>query len=179
MEFTPLLFSLLNQDGFARLTDIPHLRPLTCPARATNDKYKLKPNNYEQGVSSKTEAHQTLERHSSHPRHGSDSDYPTAHRNPILQWSQGAALGKVLNSKTNIMTTAINIITILLGVITSLDIITFVLQSTGSANNLTYYICRPLWGLLEISMFKGLLVRIIEIVVATFCINHLVTYYLS
>ena len=77
------------------------------------------------------------------------------------------------------MITTINIITIILGVITSLDIITFVLQSVGRANNLTYYICRPLWGLLEQSMFKGLLVRIIEIVIATFCINHLITYCLS
>lgn len=72
------------------------------------------------------------------------------------------------------MTTTMNIVTAIFGVITSIDIITFILQSAGRANNLTYYICRPLWGLLELSMFRGLLVRIAETVVATSSFNHLI-----
>ena len=40
----------------------------------------------------------------------------------------------------------------IIGVISALDIITFILRSAGRANNLTYYICRPLWGFLELSM---------------------------
>lgn len=62
----------------------------------------------------------------------------------------------------------------IVGMVTSLDVITFLLQSTGRANNLTYYICRPLWGVVELSMFKGLLSRVLEIVVATYGINHLI-----
>lgn len=67
----------------------------------------------------------------------------------------------------------------IIGVISALDIITFILQSAGRANNLTYYICRPLWGILELSMFKGLLVRIIEVIIATFCIHQLIINFIQ
>lgn len=73
----------------------------------------------------------------------------------------------------------ISIILSIIGVISALDIITFILQSAGRANNLTYYICRPLWGLLELSMFKGLLGRIIEVNIATFCIHHLIINFIQ
>ena len=73
----------------------------------------------------------------------------------------------------------ISIILSIMGVIAALDIITFVLQSAGRANNLTYYICRPLWGILELLMIKGLLGRIIEVIIATFCINHLITNFIQ
>lgn len=73
----------------------------------------------------------------------------------------------------------ISIILSIIGVISALDIITFTLQSAGRANNLTYYICRPLWGILELSMFNGLLVRIIEVIIATFCIHHLIINFIQ
>lgn len=65
----------------------------------------------------------------------------------------------------------------IIGVISALDIITFILRSAGRANNLTY--CRPLWGFLELSMFKGLLGRIIEVIIATFCIHHLIINFIQ
>lgn len=73
----------------------------------------------------------------------------------------------------------VSIILSIIGVISALDIITFILQSAGRANNLTYYICRPLWGLLELSMFKGLLGRIIEVIIATFYIHHLIINFIQ
>lgn len=41
----------------------------------------------------KPKPHQTYKRHRPHTRNGCDSDNPVAHRQPLLQWSQGTVGG--------------------------------------------------------------------------------------
>lgn len=62
---------------------------------------------------------------------------------------------------------------LVLGVICLIDIIAFIFQAMGCASNLTYYICRPFGGLFGdgVSMFLGLVIRIVEVAVGAVCIG--------
>ena len=60
------------------------------------------------------------------------------------------------------------ILSIIIGIIILLDVLTFLVKATGNASNFMWYLCRPLWGILgngvyqNISMFIGLLIRLAE-----------------
>ena len=63
---------------------------------------------------------------------------------PILLYHPASIKGKgivVLNvNKENIMT----IISIIIGIIILLDVLTFLVKATGNASNFMWYLCRPL-----------------------------------
>ena len=57
------------------------------------------------------------------------------------------------------------IIAIIITIIFVLDTLTFIVLSFGNGSNFTYYICRPLWGLISgssISMAIGFMMRLAE-----------------
>lgn len=68
----------------------------------------------------------------------------------------------------------------ILGFIILADVLTFIMQCVGCASNLTYYICRPFWGMFgdSISMFMGLLIRLAETGLTVFCIDSLIRHLL-
>ena len=71
------------------------------------------------------------------------------------------------------------ILSIIIGIIILLDVLTFLVKATGNASNFMWYLCRPLWGILgngvyqNISMFIGLLIRLAEAVVLTHIVENL------
>ena len=61
--------------------------------------------------------------------------------------------------------TVLEIFCLVIAIIFVLDLLTFILQSLHSASNFTYYICRPLWGLISgksIGMVFGFIIRLVE-----------------
>lgn len=70
-------------------------------------------------------------------------------------------------------------LSIIIGIIILLDVLTFLVKATGNASNFMWYLCRPLWGILgngvyqNISMFIGLLIRLAEAVVLTHIVENL------
>lgn len=71
-------------------------------------------------------------------------------------------------------------ISIIIGIIILLDVLTFLVKATGNASNFMWYLCRPLWGILgngvyqNISMFIGLLIRLAEVMIHTHIVENLV-----
>ena len=44
------------------------------------------------------------------------------------------------------------ILSIIIGIIILLDVLTFLVKATGNASNFMWYLCRPLWGILGLSL---------------------------
>ena len=71
------------------------------------------------------------------------------------------------------------IISIIIGIIILLDVLTFLVKATGNASNVMWYLCRPFWGILgngvyqNISMFIGLIIRLAEVIVLTHIVENL------
>ena len=71
------------------------------------------------------------------------------------------------------------ILSIIIGIIILLDVLTFLVKATGNARIFLVYLGRPLWGILgngvyqNISMFIGLLIRLAEAVVLTHIVVNL------
>ena len=68
------------------------------------------------------------------------------------------------------------IISIIIGIIILLDVLTFLVKATGNASNFMWYLCRPLGnGVYQnISMFIGLLIRLAEVMILTHIVENLV-----
>lgn len=74
------------------------------------------------------------------------------------------------------------IISIIITIIFVLDTITFIVQSFGNGSNFTYYICRPLWGLISgssIGMAIGFVVRISEVAFSAIVLYTLIMGWIS
>ena len=74
-----------------------------------------------------------------------------------------------------------NILLIILAIICLADIATFVIQAVGNASNFSYYICRPLWGLISgksIGMVIGFIIRCLEVaIVGIECYRLIISLY--
>jgi len=84
----------------------------------------------------------------------------------IIQNFKKSKLG--LNKKQHkvlLTMTVLEIFFLVIAIVFILDLLTFIWQSLHSASNFTYYICRPLWGLISgksIGMVIGFIIRLVE-----------------
>ena len=48
------------------------------------------------------------------------------------------------------------ILSIIIGIIILLDVLTFLVKATGNASNFMWYLCRPLWGILGNGVYQNI-----------------------